>query len=338
MNLGKLRVLGMHIAFVISVLSVLLVSRYYYLGNLAGDKAKFDIVSYFFFLDCIYAGRWFCIRWFVRGRGIAFLFYALPFFAGLLLIWYFSIRIGFDKPRLGFVEFSLEYGPFFFIGLITGFVIKLIRAYGQRQLQEARIKAEQKESELNLLQSQLSPHFLFNTLNNLYGISINDGSRIPSMLLKLSDLLRYTVYEGKKTYVPLTDELEYIANYIAFEKIRISDRLVLEETVATVDPAIKIAPLVLIIFVENAFKHAKDTLDQKIHIVLHLEISSNFIQFGISNSYRREKEESGLLDEHSGLGLANTIKRLDLLYGNNYELRSYIHDHRYHVDLRLRIM
>ena len=331
------REIWVHTVFIISVLGILLVCRYYYLGNLRGAKALVDAASYFFFAACIYAGRWFCIKWFVQNRPIGFLLFTIPFFSVILLLWYFLIKIGFNKPYLGFIEFSLAYGPFFSIGLITGFLVKLVRGYAQRQLQDARVKAEQKESELNLLQSQLSPHFLFNTLNNLYGMSITDHSRIPQMLLKLSDLLRYSVYDGKKTFVSLKDELEYIGNYIAFEKIRISDRLVLEENIGLADPAIKIAPMVLIVFVENAFKHAKNTSEQKIHIAIDLETSSNFIQFKISNSYRKEKEEMGLLNENSGRGLANTIRRLDLLYGDDYELRSYTRGERYHVDLQLRI-
>ena len=97
----------------------------------------------------------------------------------------------------------------------------------QKELQEARAKAQQKESEFNLLQSQLSPHFLFNVLNNLYGISIEEHQRIPGLLLKLSNLLRYSVYGFKKQFVMLTEEVDYIKNYIEFEQIRISDRLVL---------------------------------------------------------------------------------------------------------------
>jgi sensor histidine kinase YesM len=334
----KKRAIWIHAAVSLGVLGVLLTGRYFFLGTLRDNKAAIDLVSYFFFVACIFTGRWFCLKWFGQNKPIRFLLYIVPFFSGILLVWFFLIKISFNRPNLGFFEFSLEYGPFFLIGLIAGFLVKLIRAYARKQLNDARIKAEQKESELNLLQSQLSPHFLFNTLNNLYGISIADHSRVPPLLLKLSDLLRYSVYEGKRTFVWLKDELEYIDNYIAFEKIRISDRLALESNIGTTDPAIKIAPMVLIVFVENAFKHAKDTLEKKTHINIDLEISGNFIQFNISNSYRKEKEESGLLNEHSGLGLANTIKRLDLLYGDDYELRSYIHSERYHVNLRLRIM
>jgi hypothetical protein len=334
---GK-RQIGLHVAFSIGVLSVLFVSRYEYLGMPKDQRGWTTILSYPFFLACIYLGRWFCLKWFSQHRPPGFLLYSIPGFLGILLLWYFFIKTVFSLPNLGFFEFSLAYGPFFIIGLTAGFLVKLVRASQQKQVQDARIKAEQKESELNLLQSQLSPHFLFNTLNNLYGISIADHQRIPALLLKLSDLLRYSVYNTKKTFVPLKDELDYISNYIAFEKMRISDRLVLNEAIGPVTADIRIAPMVLIVFVENAFKHAKDTLEQKIHITIHLKISGNFIVFTISNSYRKEKEGSGLLNESSGLGLANTIKRLDLLYGADYEMKTFVRDELYHAHLQLKLM
>ena len=208
----------------------------------------------------------------------------------------------------------------------------------QKELQDANIRAEQKESQFSLLQSQLSPHFLFNVLNNLYGISIEEHKRIPSLLLKLSDLLRYSVYSAKKPFVPLKEELEYIRNYIEFEQIRMSDRLNLITDIEHVNNNdIKIAPLILIVFVENAFKHSKNTLSQDIDIDISLKITGNFIFFLVSNSYHTEKSGDNLLNESSGLGLANTIKRLDLLYGNDYVLKQDIENGLYQIDLRLKI-
>jgi hypothetical protein len=339
MESGKKRAIGLHTGFCLGILLVLSIGQYYFAGPPKETVAWITIASYFFFLPCIYVGRWFCLQWFGRYRPVIFLSYVIPCFIFILLVWYFFVKYFFNEPNLGFLEFSIAYGPFFIIGLVAGFSVKLTRSYMQKQVQDARIKAEQKESELNLLQSQLSPHFLFNTLNNLYGISIVEHKRIPVLLLKLSDLLRYSVYETKKPFVSLKEELDYINNYIAFEKMRISDRLVLREGIEQVNqPLIRIAPMVLIVFIENAFKHAKDTFEQKIHIAINLNISGNFILFTVSNSYRKEKGESRLLNESSGLGLANTIKRLDLLYGTDYDLKSYILSELYTVELRLKIM
>jgi LytS/YehU family sensor histidine kinase len=228
--------------------------------------------------------------------------------------------------------------PFFVIGLVMGILLKIIRASMQKELQDAHIQTAQKAMEFSLLQSQLSPHFLFNVLNNLYGISIEEHQRVPPLLLKLSGLLRYAVYGAKKPFVSLKEELVYIRNYIEFEQIRVSDRLVIQTDIAqTINPDIQIAPLILIVFIENAFKHAKNSLNQKIYISLSLKISGNFIYFTAVNSYRDEKKEDSMPDESSGLGLANTIKRLDLLYGNDYQLKQYAENDQYHVELTLKM-
>jgi LytS/YehU family sensor histidine kinase len=224
------------------------------------------------------------------------------------------------------------------LALVIGIIIKLTRTSIKRQVREAQITADQKQSELELLQSQLSPHFLFNTLNNIYGISIAQPERIPKLLIKLSDLLRYSVYETKKQFVPLQEEMAYINNYIEFEKMRISDRLVLNTNIDNVTNSnIQIAPLVLIVFIENAFKHAKNTLEQKIIIDISLSIINSFIVFHIKNSHKRIQHEKSDFHERSGLGLSNTIKRLSLLYGNDYELSQQDDDDMYTVHLRLKI-
>jgi LytS/YehU family sensor histidine kinase len=255
----------------------------------------------------------------------------------IIIIWPLVAKKIFHSPG-DIIEFSVTTLPFFIIGLIMGIFIKLIRASIRKQIQDARITAEQKQSELNLLQSQLSPHFLFNTLNNLYGISITQHERIPALLIKLSGLLRYSVYDTKKPFVPIKDELDYIHNYISFEKLRISDRLVLQTDLETInDPGITIAPMVLIVFIENAFKHARNTIDQTIYIYISLTLTGNFIEFSVKNSYGDGQHENSFLHTGSGLGLSNTIRRLNLLYEENYELDQFVKDNLYIVQLRLKI-
>jgi hypothetical protein len=170
------------------------------------------------------------------------------------------------------INLLLIWVPFVIISLALGILIKVVRAVTQNQLKQAHAAAATSKSELHLLQSQLSPHFLFNTLNNMYGLSITQHEKIPALLLKLSELLRYSVYDATEIYVPLKDELAYINNYIEFEKIRIGDRLVLTtdlEEIANGD--VKIAPMLLIVFIENAFKHSKNTAEDKIFIDIKLK-------------------------------------------------------------------
>lgn len=248
------------------------------------------------------------------------------FFASKLLYYFESYFLFFAS--LAFLIFSVSLGMF----------IKLIRTKIQIELQTAETNAAQSKSELQVLQSQLSPHFLFNTLNNMYGISIAQHEKIPPLLLKLSDLLRYSVYEAKEMYVPLKDEINYIKNYIDFEKIRIGDRLDLvldiEEPVAD---NIKISPMMLIVFIENAFKHSKNSIDEDIFIDIGLKIWGNSILFSVKNSHQNEGNNPIFNAKTSGMGLDNVKKRLALIYPNEYDLQIQNNDLDYQVMLRLNI-
>ena len=236
-----------------------------------------------------------------------------------------------NSPALNLLMYLL---PFFILSTSLGMLIKITRL-NQSQLQEAKLSATHSKSELQLLQSQLSPHFLFNTLNNLYGISISQHEKMPNLLLKLSELLRYSVYEAKELFVPLKDEITYINNYIDFEKIRIGDRLVINISMAEISEEIKIAPMILIVFIENAFKHSKDSRDQKIYIDIELKTWSDSILFSVKNSYQDNKEKA-LKDKYSGFGLDNVTKRLDLMYMNRYDFKTEISDDSYMVMLQIK--
>ncbi|SEB05629.1 sensor histidine kinase [Pedobacter hartonius] len=236
------------------------------------------------------------------------------------------------------INLMLFWVPFAMISILSGILIKVIHSVTENQLQEAQSIATHSKSELHLLQSQLSPHFLFNTLNNMYGLSITDHQKIPDLLLKLSELLRYSVYDATETYVPLKDELTYISNYIEFEKIRIGDRLALSTDVEEIGNAnIKIAPMMLIVFIENAFKHSKNTTDQQIFIDIKLKTWGNSILFSVRNSYGKEEQETTHFNKNSGLGLANVSKRLELLYSNAHMINIQSDALYYNVDLQLKM-
>lgn len=224
--------------------------------------------------------------------------------------------------------------PFVALGVSLGGMLRLFFNDLERRLQQADIRATQSRSELQLLQSQLSPHFLFNTLNSLYGLAINDHQKVPGLLLKLSELLRYSVYEAKEIFVPLSAEVAYINNYIDFEKIRIGERLNLKTSIETVpDQAIHIAPMLLIVFIENAFKHAKNTHSKVITVEISLQTWEGRILFAVRNSY--EEQTSGKLATHGGVGLDNTLKRLEALYPGEHQLLMEKKDNQYIVNLQL---
>ena len=238
-----------------------------------------------------------------------------------------------DRKSISVLLFVL---PLFALSIIVGGIIKLIRAITRNQLQVAKSSAAHSASELQLLQSQISPHFLFNTLNNMYGLSITQHEKIPPLLLKLSDLLRYSVYDATKQYVPVKDELAYINNYIDFEKMRIGERLGLTTDFEDFSASnAKIAPMLLIVFIENAFKHSKNSTDDRIFVHISLKTWGNRLLFTCVNSYSSGQDTT--IDEHSGLGLDNAKKRMELLYQRDYHLVIEESNDTYKVMLQLKM-
>ncbi len=179
-----------------------------------------------------------------------------------------------------------------------------------KQQSEALIKEQQLMAEVNNLKSQIAPHFLFNTLNNLYGLAVEKSDKLPNLMLRLSDLLRHSLYETQKPSVPLHEEMAILKSYIELERIRLEDDLKLEfhNTVPEKSDLV-IAPLLLIVFVENAFKHAKYVQSGAVEIYIDTELKNDWFILRIRNNYNTEKAGSV-----NGIGLINVQRRLDVLY------------------------
>ncbi len=327
-----------HIGFCIAVVALFFFAIHFYIGDMRSNEAQLGYVACFYFLVCVYTGRWVSQKWFLKNQFGLFLLVAIFSCIILIVAGGLLVQSRFHLHNKSFTDFLLKIAPFFIISFVLGVFIKLARAALQTQLKDVKATAAQRQIELELLQSQLSPHFLFNTLNNIYGLSLSQQEKIPALLLKLSDLLRYSVYTTNELFVPITEELTYINNYIDFEKIRLGDRLVLMTSIEDIsDSSVKIAPMLLIVFIENAFKHSRNTLDQKIRVDIRLKKSDNFILFSVSNSQGINIEERKNGKDQPGLGLTNTIKRLDLLYPGRYTLEQQSNEKTYQVELRLKV-
>ncbi len=326
--------IAVHAGFILLSGIILLFVQQYYLGDMDAGQ-RFISISYFFV--CVYAGRWICNTWFLKNRFILFAVFSVAVFFILLYGGKLIVNALLPLNQKNIDEFFFAVTPVFILGMLTGIFAPMIRILLQRQLLEARQLTEQKQAELGLLQSQLSPHFLFNTLNNLYGISLTRQQEVPGLLLKLAELLRYSVYETRQSFIPLQDEIRYISNYIAFEKIRIGERLQLKTDIEAVTGGeIKIAPMLLIIFIENAFKHSKNSFDKEIFIDISLQTNTQNILFNIKNSYTGSGNNSNTHTD-GGLGLVNVKKRLELLYGNEYSLQEDRTGNVYSVVLQLKV-
>lgn len=308
----------------------------YYFGNIDTGTGRQGYISILYFFVCVYTGRWICKTWFLKNKLIAFSVLTILGFIVLLYGAKLILNTLLPLNQKNIDEFFFAVTPLFIAGMLIGIFTPMIKALLQKQIMESKKIAEQKQGELNLLQSQLSPHFLFNTLNNLYAISIAQHERIPNLLLKLSDLLRYSVYETRQPFIPLREEVQYINNYISFEKIRIGERLNLRTDIEEINSnETKIAPMLLIVYIENAFKHSKNSLDKTIFIDIRLKIIDENIMFSITNSCNSLKTNKSV-NTDGGLGLDNVKKRLELLYANEYLLNEEKLENSYSVTLQLK--
>ena len=193
------------------------------------------------------------------------------------------------------------------------------------------LKSDKAKAELALLKNQINPHFFFNTLNNLYSLTVKHSDKAPEVILKLSDMMRYTIYEGKKETVSIKDEIDYLNNYIDLHKIRYHKQVDIKFT-HEVDNSIQIAPLLFIILLENAFKHGVETLSDAAFIHLSLTNEHNSIHFSIENNFDPNEHNS-----EKGIGLDNLKQRLQLIYPKSHTLTIEKSKKMYKVDLKIEL-
>lgn len=215
-------------------------------------------------------------------------------------------------------ELNLAFIPNF---LLLGFstLIKITTDWFKNMREKQEIETKTMQSELRFLKSQINPHFLFNTLNSLYALTLKKDDKAPEIVLKLSEMMRYMLYECNERQVLLRKEVNYIRNYLDLEKLRQGDKMNITFTVEGNLHNQMIAALLFIPFVENCFKHGVGHHIEKGYVNIVLKVSDNSIDFFVENS----KAESMPRQRHprsGGIGLANVKRRLDLLYPNRYTL------------------
>ena len=218
---------------------------------------------------------------------------------------------------------------FYLIGLTAG--LKLSKDWITNMQRMREREKQYLETELNFLKSQIQPHFFFNTLNNLYSLTLKKSDQAPEVVLKLSELMSYMLYESNTDFVPLNKEIAYLQNYMDLEQLRFGKRM---EVVFDIDENtddIKIPPMILILFVENSFKHgAKNNLN-KIIIRADIKTENGFLFFNIDNPSKKDIPATA----SAGIGLKNVKRRLDLLYGDKYQLGMTEKEGRFIVTLKI---
>ncbi|WP_109302662.1 sensor histidine kinase [Aquimarina sp. AU474] len=207
------------------------------------------------------------------------------------------------------------------------------RFYYNSQQKALTLKKEKLEAELNQLRNQVHPHFLFNTLNNLYSLIIKKSDLAEAAVLKLSGLMRYMLYEANVTKVPLSKEVEYLKNFVDLETLRFDSHTDISFN-TEIDKEYSISPFLLIPFVENAFKHGASA-NKDSWIVINIIVKNQNLIMQVENAKQIEKNQN--VNFEGGIGFDNVKKRLELLYPNNHSLRTEDNGMSYEVVLKLNL-
>lgn len=225
---------------------------------------------------------------------------------------------------------AVTLGELYVIALVSA--IKLTYDWISEKRKNDELQKIQLRTELNFLKSQIQPHFFFNTLNNLYALVIEKSPNAPDVVLKLSEIMQYVLYEVKESKIGLLKEINYIYSYLELEKLRYGDKIKsCLEIEGNIDE-IEIPPLLFLPFIENCFKHGTKN-NEDIKVDIHFEIKDNFLFFTVENTFHTNEEE---LVKH-GIGIENVQRRLHLLFQNDFILKTKIKKNKFKVFLKIPI-
>lgn len=201
---------------------------------------------------------------------------------------------------------------------VIGFAVslKVIRDWDRKDRLAARLQVEKRDAELQFLRAQIHPHFLFNTLNNIYGLALKQSSHTPDGILRLSGLLDFILYECNAERIPIQKEITLIRHYTELERLRFDERLDLAFRHDNPPEDLLIAPLLLLPFVENAFKHGANASNEKVYVKIDLSAEKGKLHFQVENSKTDTVTKNA--NGAKGIGLRNVEKRLELLYPGRF--------------------
>ena len=297
-------------------------------GSFYSDYAysfKSNLIEFPFHIALSYIFIFYLLPKLFNGKVIDF-FTLLVISLGLALVLKFLVAYYFTSgdvmPEYAGITstLNLAYATSYLLGQIyvIGFVTAIKLAIDWIKQKEYLTETNEMllENELKYLRSQIQPHFFFNTLNNLYSLTIDKSDKAPDLILELSDLMKYFLYETGKEFQTLENEISHIKDYIEIEKLRYDENLKVNFNINSKTKKVIVKPLILIPLVENAFKHGARNSKKNGYITIDLNATSNLLDFRIENSF--EKPTKKIKAQIGGIGLTNLKKRLDLNYGPDF--------------------
>ena len=220
-------------------------------------------------------------------------------------------------------------GELYVIGFVSA--IKLVIDWSIEKRRNEDLAKLQMSTELKYLRTQIQPHFFFNTLNNLYALTLKKSDNAPNLVIKLSDMMQYVLYEVKSSKANLLQEINHINNFIDIERLRFEDRVDFEMDITGNIEDIEVPPLLFLSFVENCFKHGLKETD-KITINMSFNISDkDYLEFDLKNTFNPEADNA----EGHGIGITNAKRRLNLLFSSDYILETKVVDDTYNLFLKI---
>ena len=258
----------------------------------------------------------FMVRFFYQKKYLQYIFFVLLSFTAFLFSSFFITKelSGFDMA----ISRHIPFATFIFLFILASSIAyKTIKDRFAADKRARERENENLKTELSLLRSQVSPHFMFNVLNNMVALARKQSDLLEPSLIQLSSLMRYMLYETGEQKVSLEKEADYLQSYIDLQKMRFGNKVAVNVTLNNADKSYEIEPMLLIPFVENAFKHGTGMIE-KAHIDISLEARNNTLYFTVKNKYNPASQE--IKDNASGIGLTNVRRRLELLYTGKHTL------------------
>ncbi len=300
-----------------------------------------ELVNVAFFALVVYFNLLFLIpEYFHKKKYLTYTFFLVFSVVIISPVKTFALYIlfqGLPQIQMRFVE---NQGFIFLSCLFVAFsstIFQILTDWQKSDVEKKELEYKTTQTELNFLRSQINPHFLFNTLNNLYALTLKKSDAAPQTVLKLSEIMRYMLYECNERQVLLSQEINYLRNYIELEKLRLNKDFEIKLDIEGEIQAQRIAPLLLTPFIENAFKHGinKRLIDGFIHIQLF--VKEDDLKLDITNSKGDYKPIEFPKKKSGGIGLANVERRLQILYPEKHELHITEDLNSYTIQLNIKI-
>ena len=250
---------------------------------------------------------------------IAFAFVAIVLFFYMQLLLTLLLVVNLLRTEYSLFPEMIDAMMLFFNMFFVVFIaiaIKFYKRWSEKDYREQKVQKEKVEAELQMLKTQINPHFLFNTLNSIYVLALSKSEQTANTIMKLSDLLDYILYKIDTPRIAISDEIQIIENYVELEKIRFTERVDLNFTSNLRSEDIQIPPMLILPFVENAFKHGVAKSMEKSWLKISIDETDQILEIAVSNS----KSQNSKKRETGGIGLLNVKKRLDILYEDRYTL------------------